>query len=375
MPKLALLALQSGDIFYGTNIGANGSCVGEVIFNTAMTGYQEILTDPSYAQQLVILTYPHIGNTGINEIDSESDKIFAKALIIRNYPEKYSNYRSQNDLNDFLKKHQIPAITDVDTRALTQIIRANGALSACLMTVDKVDKKSEKLALAKARKFTGLTGADLAQLVSTEKSYTFNKGSYDLTNQAFKTNKTNYKVAVYDYGVKKNMLRLLVDVGCELKVYPAKTLAIDILKTKPDGVFLSNGPGDPKPCNYAIANIKTLLKQNIPIFGICFGHQLLALASGAKTIKMKFGHHGANHPVQDLTNKRIIITSQNHGFTVYDKSLGDDLRVTHRSLFDNSIQGIAHTKHPAFSFQGHPEASPGPHDLQYLFTQFTQLMQ
>lgn len=380
MSQVAILALETGDIFYGIGIGISGSTVGEVVFNTSMTGYQEILTDPSYAGQLITLTYPHIGNTGIITSDNESDAIYAKGLIVREATNDYSNWQAQQSLSEFLIDQSVVAISDIDTRALTQLLRKKGSLSGCIVSADAIDNATfEQTTLDKAinqaKNFAGLANMDLAKLVSTKKSYTFNQGTYQLETGNYKTSPPKFKVAVYDFGVKKNILRLLVDEGCELSVYPAQTPVAEILSNNYDGVFLSNGPGDPQPCDYAIANIKVLLKNNIPVFGICLGHQLLALASGAKTTKMKFGHHGANHPVQDLKTKQVMITSQNHGFMVDGSSVLDEqLNITHTSLFDDSIQGIELKNKPAFSFQGHPEASPGPHDLLPLFKKFTQLM-
>ena len=371
LPQPALLALEDGQLFWGQSIGSNGDTVGEVVFNTAMTGYQEILTDPSYSQQIVALTYPHIGNTGINTADEESDAIYAAGLIIRDLPLALSNWRSEMSLDSYLSSNNIVAISDIDTRALTRHLRVNGALKGCIVAGDSIDEKD---AIAKAQSFAGLKNMDLAKVVSTTDSYGFDQGSYDLENTEFSKTEAKFKVAVYDYGVKKNILRMLVDRGCELTVFNAQASVDDILAIEPDGVFLSNGPGDPEPCDYAIESIKTLLDKELPIFGICLGHQLLSLASGAKTEKMKFGHHGANHPVQDLATGQVMITSQNHGFAVSETDMPEHLEVTHRSLFDQTIQGVSVKGKSAFSFQGHPEASPGPHDVSGLFDQFIEHM-
>ncbi|MDN3640903.1 glutamine-hydrolyzing carbamoyl-phosphate synthase small subunit [Simiduia curdlanivorans] len=366
----AILVLEDGSIFRGLAIGASGSSSGEVVFNTAMTGYQEILTDPSYARQIVTLTYPHIGNTGTNAEDEECDRIWAAGLVIRDLPMLASNFRSEQSLEDYLSARNIVGIADIDTRRLTRILRDKGAQNGCIMAGD-ID---EDAALAQAKAFGGLKGLDLAKEVTVAKSYTWTEGSWALGQGFTKPDTTKFKVVAYDYGVKRNILRMLVDRGCELTVVPAQTSAADVLALKPDGVFLSNGPGDPEPCDYAISAIQSLLETDIPVFGICLGHQLLALASGAKTLKMKFGHHGGNHPVQDLDNKRVMITAQNHGFAVDETSLPSNLRATHKSLFDGSLQGIHRTDKPAFSFQGHPEASPGPHDAAPLFDHFIELM-
>ena len=371
MPQPALLALEDGQLYWGQSIGSNGVTVGEVVFNTAMTGYQEILTDPSYSQQIVALTYPHIGNTGVNKNDEESDAIYAAGLIIRDLPLALSSWRSHMSLDEYLSSNNIVAISDIDTRALTRHLRLNGALKGCIVAGEDID---EKEAIAKAQGFAGLKNMDLAKVVSTVDSYRFNQGSYDLETSDFIKTEAKFKVAVYDYGVKRNILRMLVDRGCELTVFNAQTSAEDILATEPDGVFLSNGPGDPEPCDYAIENIKTLLDKDLPIFGICLGHQLLSLASGAKTEKMKFGHHGANHPVQDMATGQVMITSQNHGFAVSEVDMPAHLEVTHRSLFDQTIQGVRVKGKSAFSFQGHPEASPGPHDVSGLFDRFIESM-
>jgi len=372
LSKPALLALADGSIFRGTAIGADGSTVGEVVFNTALTGYQEILTDPSYCQQIVTLTYPHIGNTGINNEDEEAAKLWAAGLIIRDLPLVASSFRSQETLSDYLKRHGIVGIANIDTRRLTRILREKGAQNGCILAGDNI---SEEAALAAARGFGGLKGADLAKVVTVTDNYLWTEGSWQL-GQGHVTPKepAKFKVVAYDFGVKRNILRMLVDRGCEVTVVPAQTPADVVLAMNPDGVFLSNGPGDPEPCTYAIEAIKQFLTTDIPVFGICLGHQLLALASGAKTLKMKFGHHGANHPVQDLDSGRVMITSQNHGFAVDEGSLPANLRATHKSLFDGSLQGIHRTDKPAFSFQGHPEASPGPHDADKLFDHFIELM-
>ena len=366
----ALLALEDGTIFSGKSIGVNGATSGEVVFNTAMTGYQEILTDPSYFKQLVTLTYPHIGNTGTNKSDFESPRAFAAGLIIRDLSPIASSWRKENDLGSFLKTQNIVAIADIDTRKLTNHIRSNGALRGCIIN-SELDEQS---AIKKALEFPGLSGLDLAKAVTTDTPYNWNKGQQDIYGSKKERPSIHFHVVAYDFGIKQNILRLLVDHGCRVTVIPAMTTAEEVLSMKPDGVFLSNGPGDPEPCVYAISAIQKLLKQKIPIFGICLGHQLLALASGAKTIKMKFGHHGANHPVQDLKTGQVLITSQNHGFTVNENTLPNSVNVTHRSLFDQSLQGIELKDFPAFSFQGHPEASPGPHDLSNLFEQFTTNM-
>ena len=369
----AVLALADGTIFRGTAIGVDGFSVGEVVFNTALTGYQEILTDPSYAQQIVTLTYPHIGNVGVNDEDAESDRIWASGLVIRDLPLLVSNFRSQQSLDGYLQAKNILGIADIDTRRLTRILRETGAQSGCIMAGDVDDET----ALAHARNFVGLKGMDLAKEVTTDSTYQWREHSWQLGvgHKEQDPSSTKYKVVAYDFGVKRNILRMLVDRDCELIVVPAKTPASEVLAMQPDGVFLSNGPGDPEPCDYAITAIKTILETDIPVFGICLGHQLLALASGAKTVKMKFGHHGANHPVEDIENNIVMITSQNHGFAVDENNLPANLVATHRSLFDGSLQGIKRTDKPAFSFQGHPEASPGPHDAESLFNQFIELME
>ncbi len=367
----AVLVLADGSVFRGSAIGADGHAVGEVVFNTAITGYQEILTDPSYARQIITLTYPHIGNTGINAEDEERERIWAAGLVIRDLPLLESNFRSEQRLDTYLKANQIVGIADIDTRRLTRILRDKGAQNACVMAGD-ID---EERALLRAREFGGLQGLDLAKEVSCADTHIWDAGSWQLGAgfQSLPEGK-RYKVVAYDFGAKRNILRMLVDRGCELIVVPAQTPAGEVLAMQPDGVFLSNGPGDPEPCAYAIEAIEQILASDIPVFGICLGHQLLALASGAKTVKMKFGHHGANHPVQDLASGKVMITSQNHGFAVDESSLPATLKATHRSLFDGSLQGIHRTDKPAFSFQGHPEASPGPHDAAGLFDHFIELM-
>ena len=362
----AILALADGTIFAGKSIGAIGKTNGEIVFNTSMTGYQEILTDPSYADQIVTLTYPHIGNTGINQEDIESEKIWCSGLIIKSNSSLASSWRSTGSLSDYLNANNILGISDIDTRKLTRLIRTKGAQSAAILVSDNPNKDE---AIEEARKFKGLAGIDLAQKVTTTKSYKWDKGIWREPNQ-----KSKLKVVAIDFGVKHNILRILVNRGYDLTVVPAKTTSDKILALKPDGVFLSNGPGDPEPCDYAIKTIKELSSKRIPLFGICLGHQLLALSFGGKTSKMKFGHHGANHPVQDLVTQKVSITSQNHGFTVEEHSLSKDLKVTHKSLFDGTVQGIEHLSLPIFSFQGHPEASPGPHDLKDLFKKFEENM-
>lgn len=370
MTQPALLALADGSLFYGESIGVSGQTVGEVVFNTAMTGYQEILTDPSYAKQIVTLTYPHIGNVGANAEDLESAKAYAAGLVIRDLPLTVSNWRAQQSLPEFLHKQKVVAIAGVDTRRLTRILREQGAQNGCIVAAAAGEKIDKKAAVAAAREFAGLKGMDLAKVVSTRKSYTWDQASWRRAKPAA----SPYKVVAYDYGIKRNILCRLVDIGCEVTVVPAKTSADDVLAMQPDGVFLSNGPGDPEPCTYAIDAIARIIDSGTPVFGICLGHQLLGLASGARTIKMKFGHHGANHPVMSLDDGQVTITSQNHGFAVDEASLPATLRVTHRSLFDGSIQGLERTDRPAFCFQGHPEASPGPHDIAPLFARFAQAM-
>jgi carbamoyl-phosphate synthase small subunit len=372
MPIPALLALEDGSVFRGHAVGATGETVGEVVFNTAMTGYQEILTDPSYSRQIVTLTYPHIGNTGVNAEDVESTAVHAAGLIVRDVPRRASNWRSTESLPDYLKRHGTVAIAGIDTRRLTRILRDKGALAGCIMAGEQVDAEA---ALAKARAFPGLNGMDLAKVVSTAKAYVWNQGVYDLDRTAFNQPTTRFKVVAYDFGTKLNILRLLAEQGCEVTVVPAQTPAAEVLAMKPDGVFLSNGPGDPAACDYAIVATRALLDAKIPLFGICLGHQLMGLALGGRTVKMKFGHHGANHPVKDHDDGRVLITSQNHGFAVDPATLPANVRVTHTSLFDGSLQGFALTDRPAFCFQGHPEASPGPLDVGYLFQRFATLMQ
>ena len=380
--KDAILALADGTLFHGSAIGAECLGIGEVVFNTAMTGYQEILTDPSYSKQIVTLTAPHIGNTGVNEEDCESGGIHAAGLVIRDLPLLHSNFRSEQSLDDYLKAGNIAAIADIDTRKLTRLLRSKGTQSGC---IDATSTPNADNAIAKAREFEGLLGLDLAREVSATKSYDWQYGTWQLgqdgyavpgagSDQSKTDNVGRFKVVAFDFGIKTNILRLLTDHGCDVTVVPAQTPAADVLAMQPDGVFLSNGPGDPEPCEYAITAIGEILKQKIPVFGICLGHQLLALASGAATMKMKFGHHGANHPVLDLATGRVMISSQNHGFAVDEQSLPQHLVATHRSLFDNTLQGIKRTDTPAFSFQGHPEASPGPHDVDHLFSAFTDLM-
>ncbi|HSN16828.1 MAG TPA: glutamine-hydrolyzing carbamoyl-phosphate synthase small subunit [Gammaproteobacteria bacterium] len=372
MEHPAILALEDGTVFRGISIGAAGSTVGEVVFNTAMTGYQEILTDPSYSRQLVTLTYPHIGNTGVNDADCESLRVMAAGLIIRDLPLAMSSWRSRETLDAYLRREKITAIAGIDTRKLTRLLRTKGAQNGCIIAGEKVD---EAEALRQAKAFPGLKGMDLAKVVSTAKAYEFNQGSWQLETDKSPTVKGGrFHVVAYDYGVKFNILRILVDHGCRVTVVPAQTPALDVLAMKPDGIFLANGPGDPEPCDYAIAAIREFLTTGIPVFGICLGHQLLGLASGAKTIKMKFGHHGANHPVIDLDTGRVMISSQNHGFAVDEATLPANLRPTHRSLFDSTLQGVERTDCEAFSFQGHPEASPGPHDVKPLFERFVRAM-
>jgi carbamoyl-phosphate synthase small subunit len=368
----AVLALADGTVFPGQSIGAKGNTTGEVVFNTAMTGYQEILSDPSYARQIVTLTYPHIGNTGITPEDQESSMVSPAGLVIRNLPLMASNWRSTQSLQSYLERGRIVAIADIDTRSLTRRLREHGAQSGCIMTGDNVDPNA---AVHAARRFPGLKGMDLAKVVSTKETYQWNDGSIwrESARTPLKAQQRLHVVA-YDYGIKRNILRLLADVGCRITVVPAQTTAAEVMALGPDGVFLSNGPGDPEPCDYAITAIREILQTDMPVFGICLGHQLLGLAAGARTVKMKFGHHGANHPVQDVTTRRVAITSQNHGFAVDPETLPANVRATHVSLFDGSLQGIELTDKPAFSFQGHPEASPGPHDLTPLFERFVQLM-
>ena len=385
----AILALADGTVFYGRSIGASGHTVGEVVFNTAMTGYQEILTDPSYAQQIVTLTYPHIGNTGTNDEDTESGrihKVWANGLIIRDLTMATSNFRSNQSLNEYLINHNTVAIADIDTRKLTRLLREKGAQNGCIMTADSDGQLDEAKAIELAKSFAGIKGMDLAKVCCDQAGFTWTQGSWQLvslevspTCGRFKELGTDieqkFNIVAYDFGVKTNILRMLVDRGCHVTVVPAQTPISEVLKHNPDGIFLSNGPGDPEPCTYAIDAIKHIITQtDIPLFGICLGHQLLALASGARTLKMKFGHHGANHPVQDIEQGTVMITSQNHGFAVDESTLPSNVKVTHRSLFDGSNQGIELTDKPAFSFQGHPEASPGPHDCAPLFDKFAAMM-
>jgi carbamoyl-phosphate synthase small subunit len=367
--SIAILALADGTIFTGVSIGASGHTIGEVVFNTSMTGYQEILTDPSYSSQIVTLTYPHIGNTGVNSEDVESDKIHAAGLIIKDLPMLVSNFRSEQSLSDYLKSQNIVAIAGIDTRKLTRILREKGAQGGAILVGSDAAK-----ALELAKSFPGLAGMDLAKVVSVSKSYEWTEAEWKLGQGYGALSNPEFHVVAFDFGVKRNILRMLAERGCKVTVLPAQSSAAEVLALNPDGVFLSNGPGDPEPCDYAIAAAKELIEKGIPTFGICLGHQIMALASGAKTLKMKFGHHGANHPVQDLDTKQVLITSQNHGFAVDAASLPDNCRVTHVSLFDGSLQGFARTDKPAFCFQGHPEASPGPHDIAYLFDRFTNLM-
>ena len=370
----ALLALEDGSVFYGQSIGVEGSSVGEVVFNTAMTGYQEILTDPSYAKQIVTLTYPQIGNTGANAEDNESDRVWSAGLVIRQLPRRVSSWRSQQSLPEFLEAENVVAIADVDTRRLTRLIREKGALAGCILAgEDAAGEAAVERALAEARAFPGLQGMDLAKDV-TGPARSWSETSWNLETGYGEQTDPKFTVVAYDFGVKRNILRLLADRGCALQVVPAQTPAADVLAMNPDGIFLSNGPGDPEPCDYAIEAIRELLESKIPIFGICLGHQLLSLASGARTVKMPHGHHGANHPVQDMATSEVIITSQNHGFAVDADTLPNNLKCTHVSLFDGTVQGVERTDVPAFSFQGHPEASPGPQDCQYLFDKFIGLM-
>lgn len=370
MPEPALLALADGTLMQGVSVGARGHAVGEVVFNTALTGYQEILTDPSYCRQIVTLTYPHIGNVGCNAQDEEAGQVHAAGLVIRDAPRLRSSWRAEVSLGDYLRERGVVAIAGLDTRALTGRLRRGGAQAGCIVAGPDIDAE---FAVAQARAFAGLTGMDLAQVVSCEKAYPWQGSTWTL--DGFESPPApRFRVVAYDFGIKRNILRCLTAVGCEVTVVPARTPAADVLARKPDGVFLSNGPGDPEPCDYAIAAIGEYLDRGVPLFGICLGHQLLGLAAGARTVKMKFGHHGANHPVFETATGRVLITSQNHGFAVDEASLPAHLTPTHRSLFDGSLQGIAHTEKPAFSFQGHPEASPGPHDAAHLFQQFADLM-
>jgi len=368
----ALLALEDGTLFWGTSLGAEGETTGEVVFNTSLTGYQEILTDPSYFKQIVTLTYPHIGNVGVNAEDEESAAIMAQGLVIKDCPPVMSNFRAEKSLPDYLKEQNVVAIADIDTRKLTRILRNKGAQSGVIVAGDNIDADD---AVAQDKAFSGLKGLDLAKEVTTAETYVWTEGSWSLgEGHADCSANNDFHVVAYDYGVKRNILRMIADRGCKLTVVPAKTPAEEVLAMNPDGVFLSNGPGDPEPCDYAIEAIQKVLETEVPVFGICLGHQLLALASGAKTVKMKFGHHGANHPVQDMDSKKVMITSQNHGFAVDGETLPANLKATHKSLFDGSLQGISRTDKSAFSFQGHPEASPGPHDVAPLFDQFIDNM-
>lgn len=374
MQHPALLALADGTLFRGISIGVSGRTVGEVVFNTAMTGYQEVMTDPSYERQIVTFTYPHIGNTGVNPFDEESGRVHAAGMVIRNLSMLPSSWRSQESLGDYLRRHAVPGIAGIDTRRLTRLLREKGAQNACLVAGKDID---EQAALAAARGFPGLVGMDLAKVVSTAEPYSWRHGSVDIDVASAPLRDdldARFHVVAYDFGVKRNILRLLVDRGCRVTVVPAQTAAAEVLALRPDGVFLSNGPGDPDPCKYAIGAIRDLLDARMPLFGICLGHQLLALAGGARTVKMKFGHHGANHPVIDLETETVFITSQNHGFAVDEASLPAHLCATHRSLFDGSLQGIRHRERPAFGFQGHPEAAPGPHDIRPLFDRFIAMM-
>jgi len=369
--KEAVLVLADGSVFRGRSIGAAGAAVGEVVFNTAMTGYQEILTDPSYCRQIVTLTYPHIGNTGTNDEDEESARVFAEGLVVRDLPRLHSNWRAKKSLSEYLMENKVVGISDLDTRKLTRILREKGAQSGCLMA-GKVDVDE---ALKKAKGFPGLAGMDLAKVVTTQEPYEWREGRWELGQGYRRIDDARFHVVAYDYGIKRNILRLLAERGVRVTVVPASLPAREVLRMKPDGVFLSNGPGDPEPCDYAIEAIGEILDATrVPVFGICLGHQLMGLASGAKTLKMKFGHHGANHPVKDLDTGQVVITSQNHGFAVDPATISKNLRATHVSLFDGSLQGLARTDRPAFCFQGHPEASPGPPDIGYLFDRFAKMM-
>ena len=367
----AVLALEDGTVFRGISVGARGNTTGEVVFNTAMTGYQEILTDPSYCRQIVTLTYPHVGNTGTTPEDLESSSIYAAGLVIRDLPVLHSNWRATESLGEFLTRSKVVAIAEIDTRKLTRLIRERGAQAGCIMTGENIDEAD---AIRAARKFPGLKGMDLAKVVTTRRHYQWNDGTIWRGDSRAPRPQSRLHVVAYDFGIKRNILRLLADHGCRVTVVSAQTSSDQALEMNPDGIFLSNGPGDPEPCDYAIRAIQRFLQTDLPIFGICLGHQLLGLACGAKTVKMKFGHHGANHPVQELNSGRVFISSQNHGFAVDANTLPDVLRATHRSLFDGSLQGVEHTERPAFSFQGHPEASPGPHDMRPLFEHFIHLM-
>ena len=371
MTQQAVLALEDGSLFYGQSVGAAGETTGEVVFNTSMTGYQEILTDPSYAKQIVTLTFPHIGNTGCNSVDEESLQPMAAGLVIRDSSMLHSSWRSNGSLHEYLQRHGIVAIAGIDTRRLTRILREKGAQGGCIVAGREAD---DKLALANARAFPGMQGQDLASVVTTTRPYEWSQGSYELDSVNWKSTRPRFQVVAYDFGIKLNILRMLSDRGCHVTVVPASTPASEVLAMQPDGIFLSNGPGDPEPCDYAIEAIQEILATDVPVFGICLGVQLMGLAAGANTIKMKFGHHGANHPVQDLDSKQVLITSQNHGFALDEETLPENIRATHRSLFDNSLQGIELNDGRAFGFQGHPEASPGPHDIAPLFDRFITLM-
>lgn len=370
MSEAAILVLADGSVFHGKALGTTGFTIGEVVFNTSMTGYQEVLTDPSYTKQIVTLTYPHIGNTGTNNEDTESNQVYAAGLIIRDLPLQHSNFRSQSSLADYLKQNNIVAISEIDTRRLTRLLRDKGAQAGCIMSGDIDEAKALEL----AKSFGSMAGKDLAQEVTCAEAYQWTQGEWQLGKGYSIIDNPEFHVVAYDFGVKHNILRMLAERGCKLTVVPAKTSAEAVLELNPDGIFLSNGPGDPEPCDYAIQAIQTLLQSKKPLFGICLGHQLLGLAVGGKTKKMFFGHHGANHPVQDLASQKVLITSQNHGFEVDEHSLPKNVRITHRSLFDNSVQGIELIDQPAFSFQGHPEASPGPNDVAYLFDKFIAQM-
>jgi carbamoyl-phosphate synthase small subunit len=367
----ALLALADGTVFRGKGIGASGASVGEVVFNTALSGYQEILTDPSYCRQIVTLTYPHIGNYGVNRQDCEADRIHAAGLVIRDLPLLASNFRSEQTLDAYLRAENVLGLADIDTRKLTRILRENGAQAGCLMAGDQLDADA---AVAQARAFPGLAGMDLAQVVSAQRSYAWSEGEWKLGTGFATPVNPRFHVVAYDFGVKRNILRMLASRGCRLTVVPAQTPASEVLALNPNGIFLSNGPGDPEPCDYAVNAIRDFLERRLPVFGICLGHQLMGLAAGGRTLKMKFGHHGANHPVKDLESGQVLITSQNHGFAVDPSTLPQNVKVTHVSLFDGSLQGMAWTDRPAFCFQGHPEASPGPHDVAYLFDRFIGMM-
>ena len=374
----ALLALADGTVFIGDSIGAPGTTVGEVVFNTALTGYQEILTDPSYCQQIVTLTYPHIGNYGVNAEDVEASRVHAAGLVIRDLPVRASNFRQTMTLAQYLQRENVVAIGGIDTRRLTRVLRSKGAQNGCITTFAagaRIERADVDAAIAQAREAPAMAGLDLARVVSVKQPYGWRETAWQLGTGYGEATQTRFHVVAYDFGIKRNILRLLASRGCRVTVVPAQTAAADVLALAPDGIFLSNGPGAPEPCDYAIRATRTLIDKGLPTFGICLGHQILALASGAKTFKMKFGHHGANHPVKDLDSGRVSITSQNHGFAVDEKSLPSTLRATHVSLFDGTLQGLARTDKPAFCFQGHPEASPGPHDIGYLFDRFVQLME